>query len=68
MTKFEQIGVNLQNNSASRAEAKKKFAYSCMTCCLRGLRIQCDCCAISTAHQMTIGYFDSYGSIGVTKT
>lgn len=58
MTKFEQIGVNLQNDAMTKEEARKNFSYSCRVCCNRGMQIQCDKCAISVCHQETMACFD----------
>lgn len=57
MTKFEQIGVGLQIESETASEAVRQFAYSCRVCCTRGMRIQCDRCAISATHQQMLGVF-----------
>lgn len=57
MTKFEQRGVELQVESGSKREAERKFSYSCDVCCSRGLRIECDRCAIKATHDLTIAYF-----------
>lgn len=46
MTKFEQVGVDLQCDAMSVRDAVKSFRYSCKVCCLRGMRIDCDRCAI----------------------
>lgn len=50
VTKFEQVGVNYQNDAASKHDAIKSFRYSCRVCCERGIRIDCDRCAISATH------------------
>ena len=57
MTKFEQRGVGLQVESGSKREAERKFGYSCDVCCSRGLRLECDRCAIKATHDLTIAYF-----------
>lgn len=54
MCKFEQIGVNMQNDSCSVEEAQGKFTRSCEICCNRGLRINCERCAIAVAHKLTV--------------
>lgn len=54
MTKFEQIGVNIQNDCTTIEEARKAFKYSCNCCCNRGMHINCDRCAISQANIQTI--------------
>lgn len=59
MTKFEQVGVNYQNDAESKEQANRSFRYSCECCCTRGLRIECDRCAIAVAHNLTIAAFDS---------
>ena len=58
MRKFEQVGVNFQYNATNKAEARKAFSYSCNCCCNKGMRIDCDHCAISHVHSMVMAYFD----------
>lgn len=59
MTKFEQVGVNYQNDAESKEQANRSFHYSCECCCTRGLRIECDRCAIAVAHNLTIAVFEN---------
>ena len=59
MTKFEQVGVNYQNDAESKEQANRSFRYSCGCCCTRGLRIECDRCAIAVAHNLTIAAFEN---------
>ena len=54
MTKFEQIGCQLQQSSDSIREACRRFNYSCQICCTRGVHIDCDHCAIQCVHQQTV--------------
>ena len=58
MTKFETIGVNFQYNANSKQEANKAFEYSCVCCCQKGMRIDCEKCAIAHTHSLVIAYFD----------
>lgn len=58
MTKFETIGVELQHESVTKEEALRNFRYSCRCCCNRGMKIDCDHCAISATHAMTIAIMD----------
>lgn len=58
MTKFEQIGVNYQHDSCNKQEANKNFGYSCRVCCERGIRIDCDRCAIAAAHDAIVAAFE----------
>lgn len=59
MTKFEQIGVNYQVDSASKEEAIKNFKHSCYCCCMRGMRIECDRCTIAVVHNHVVAAFES---------
>ncbi len=59
MTKFEQIGVGYQNDAMSKREANRSFRYSCRVCCERGMRIDCDKCAIAITHDSTVAAFDA---------
>ena len=58
MTKFEQVGVNYQYNANSIEHANKSFEYSCNCCCHKGMRIDCDRCAIAHAHNLVVAYFN----------
>lgn len=51
MTKFEQIGVERQYQSADKVESDRNFRISCNICCRKGLHIDCDRCAIAVAHE-----------------
>ena len=59
MIKFEQIGVNLQNESTSKLEAQSKFSRSCEICCNRGIHLECERCAIAVAHKLTVSAIES---------
>lgn len=59
MTKFEQVGVNYQNDAKSKEQANRSFRYSCECCCTRGMHIECDRCAIAVAHNLTIAAFEN---------
>ena len=59
MTKFEQVGVNMQYEATTKEIAHKKFSRSCECCCNKGLHIRCDQCAISTAHLLVIASFEN---------
>lgn len=58
MTKFEQIGINIQLSAVSKEDALQKFNYSCTLCCHKGMRIDCDRCAIAVTHKQLIAIFD----------
>lgn len=58
MSKFEQVGVNMQYDSINKEDAKRKFSRSCECCCNRGLHIDCDRCSIATVHQLVIASFE----------
>lgn len=64
MTKFEQVGVNLQLDAESAYDATRKMTYSCKVCCSRGMRICCDRCAISSTHQQMLGVFRDVAEAG----
>lgn len=59
VTKFEQVGVELQYEASNKHEANRSFKYSCRVCCERGMRIECDRCAISVTHAITVAAFDT---------
>ena len=59
MTKFEQVGINIQYDSATKEDAQKRFSRSCECCCTKGLQIECDRCAIVTVHQLVLASFEN---------
>ena len=59
MTKFEQVGINMQYDSATKEIARHKFSRSCECCCNKGIRLECDRCSISTVHQLVIASFET---------
>ena len=58
MTKFETIGVNYQYDANNKEEANKAFSYSCNCCCQKGMRIDCDKCAIAHTHALVVAFFN----------
>ena len=58
MTKFETIGIARQHESDSKRDALKAFKHSCDVCCNRGMRIDCDRCAIAHVHREVVAFFD----------
>jgi len=59
VTKFEQIGIEFQHEATSKYEANRSFRYSCRVCCERGIRIDCDRCAIAATHELTVAAMES---------
>lgn len=58
MTKFEQIGINYQYDATSIQEAQRAFKHSCNCCCNKGIKLECDKCAIANVHNMIVAYFN----------
>ena len=58
MTKFETIGVNYQYDANNKFQAEKSFMISCDCCARKGMRIDCDRCAIAHTHSLVMAYFD----------
>lgn len=58
MTKFEQIGVNFQYDANNIKEANRSFKYSCDCCCNKGIRLDCEHCAIAHVHSHIVAYFN----------
>lgn len=58
MHKFEQIGVNYQYDAPTKEMAIKSFRISCDICCCKGMRIECDRCAIYEAHSLVMACFN----------
>lgn len=67
MTKFEQVGVQLQNEATNKHDAIRSFAYSCRCCCDKGMRIECERCAIAATHRMTVAAFDTIQFLSVHR-
>lgn len=59
MTKFEQVGINFQYDASTKEQAIKSFNISCNICCCKGMRIDCDRCAIAETHSLIMAYFDA---------
>lgn len=59
MTKFEQVGINYQHDAQTKEQARRSFNHSCNCCCNRGMRIDCDHCAIAVVHSHVIAILDS---------
>ena len=57
MTKFEQVGINFQYDASTKEQAIKSFNISCNICCCKGMRIDCDRCAIAEAHSLIMASF-----------
>lgn len=58
MTKFEQVGVNIQYDACSKHDAQRAFARSCHACCNKGLQLDCEKCTIAQAHNLVVAIFD----------
>ena len=54
MTKFENIGTELQYAAKTTEEAKAAFENSCKLCALRNRKAECSQCAIKEAHEFTL--------------
>lgn len=54
MTKFESVGCAIQYGSKSVEDADERLERTCTLCCERGLRIECDRCAVTVAHELTV--------------
>ncbi len=59
MSKFEQIGCNMQTESKTKEEAQRKFSRSCDICCNHGLQIKCDHCAVKEVHEILIAAMET---------
>ena len=59
MTRFEEIGVEIQYGATSKRKAQGSFRYSCNVCCNRGMHIDCDRCAIACAHKTVVESFEA---------
>lgn len=58
MTKFEQIGVNMQYEADTVEMAQQKFSRSCDCCCNKGMHLNCDRCSIAIVHRLVVASFN----------
>ena len=63
MTKFENIGTEMQYSAKTIEEANARYEKSCTTCCYRGVYILggCEHCAIRQAHRLVIAALTKEG-------
>lgn len=61
MTQFEHIGVQNQMDATNIFEANRAFSSSCRFCSERGIRIECDRCAISVVHDRIVAVMKGKG-------
>ena len=59
MTRFEEVGTDIQYSAHSKDQAVKCFKRSCELCCTKGIRIDCDRCAIASTHNSVVEAFES---------
>lgn len=57
MTRFQEVGVDRQHNSATPAESDRNFENSCKLCASRGMCGDCDNCPIAAAHKFVSDTF-----------
>lgn len=67
MTRFEEIGKEHQLNARSIHEANKRFEVSCEICSTRGIRVECDSCAIRFAHEGVVANMKDIAEIRQKK-
>lgn len=53
LKKFESIGIQMQTDAMSVAEANSAFHYSCKVCSQKGVCVECDSCSIKNAHEVS---------------
>lgn len=68
MTRFEEIGVEIQYGATSKRKAQGSFRYSCNVCCNRGMHIDCDRCAIACAHKTVVESFEALEALSKKVT
>lgn len=59
MTKFESIACEYQRDARSKTEAHTRFLDSCRICSRKGLRIDCERCAVPVTHDMVVAAFEA---------
>lgn len=60
MTGFERKGCELQMGCESVRQAVKTFEYSCNVCCMKGVRISCNRCAIAVTHENVVAAIQDF--------
>ena len=53
---FESIGVSRQYSALNAKEADRQFSNSCKICCNKGIKLDCDRCAINYTHNLVCTY------------
>lgn len=51
------FGVNYQFDANNTIEAHKAFEHNCKCCCNKGIRLDCDKCAIAYTHNLIVAFF-----------
>lgn len=54
ITKFEQVGCNIQRSALSVKWAITKFEQGCQICSEKGLQIKCSHCAIASCNTLVV--------------
>ena len=58
MTKFETVGINNLMNATNKETLINRFSWSCNCCCAKGMRIECDRCAIAYNYNILMAIFE----------
>lgn len=63
MTRFEERGIEIQKDSRSEFDCKRRMQTSCDICSTRGMQIECKRCAIREFHELMLSvYHDVYAA------
>lgn len=54
MSRFLDVGVQIQQEARTIRAAERKFEHSCEICCSRGYAYNCDTCPIAAEHESRV--------------
>ncbi len=59
MTKFETIGTQNLMASVDKRDAARRYQWSCDACCMRGIHLSCDRCAIEATYRNVVAAIET---------
>lgn len=61
MTKFEQIGVDIIDDTRNIQDLRRAYDRSCSICIRKGYHLICDYCAIADKYLIHKAFLEEYG-------
>ncbi|MCM1440027.1 MAG: hypothetical protein NC131_12625 [Roseburia sp.] len=63
MSKFETIGVQNLEDCVTKQELRKAHQRSCRCCCKRGMKLDCEHCAIDCVYHQIMAIMDDQAKL-----